>query len=74
MSRVKSYEESDGLIDDPIGQALLNSLLPKLPTEQLDRVSRHRVPDSLKYYVVLRALKYDDQVRTFLKTYPDGLV
>ncbi len=73
-ARVYSYVQSEGLINDPVGEKLLDGLVARMDNLQKKRIGHKMLPQSLRSYIVLRALKYDQTVSRFIHNYPEGLV
>lgn len=73
-SRVVESEKVNPLIQDPMGKELFDLLLKELPDELRNRILERKLSPILSRHIALRARKYDQLCREFLKDYPDGLI
>lgn len=55
-------------------QSLLNGLTRRLPADTTERILNSKLPAALTRYIALRARKYDEVAKQFLKDEPNGLV
>jgi len=73
-SRVLESEKTNPLLQDPVGKELMEALIKELPDELRDRILKRKLSPILTRHIALRARKYDQLSREFLKENPDGLI
>ncbi|HDS07601.1 MAG TPA: class I SAM-dependent methyltransferase, partial [Bacteroides sp.] len=73
-ARVIEAEKPAPLLHDPMGREIMDKLSSLVSTGTQKRVLEKKLKSSLISYLALRARKYDDYTRTFLKENPGGWV
>jgi methyltransferase (TIGR00027 family) len=73
-SRVVESQKKNPLIHDEMGAECLEVLGSLLPPEARKRLLGSRLPPTLSNHIALRARKYDDYAREFIRQNPRGLV
>jgi len=73
-SRVIESAKENGIIKDPMGKLLYESLLENLNEDVKNRIIKRKMSSVLSAHIAIRGKKYDDYTSDFLKRNPDGLV
>ena len=73
-SRIVEAEKGNPVITDATGLEFFNRLQSLLPIEIRDRILNRKLPSTLTRHIALRARKYDNYARRFIKDNPNGLV
>jgi O-methyltransferase involved in polyketide biosynthesis len=74
ISRVNESKKQAPVLQDPMGELLLEKLLNHLPADQGKALKKRKYSALLSRHITLRARKYDYLCRDFLEEFPAGLI
>jgi methyltransferase (TIGR00027 family) len=73
-ARVTEARRKDPLLQDPVGQELLEAISKHLGADPKRRLMARPLPSTICVHLALRARHYDRCARDFLRCHPKGLV
>ncbi len=73
-ARVEEARRKRPILQDPVGEALLQAIAEHLGADTRRRILERALPSDLSVHLALRARHYDQSARQFLAQHPEGLV